>query len=115
MAGEDMPAELVAHLERTLEVDGRPGAPTPERGVRQRLSRCLHRKPVLALLDHRKADAGTGDGGANGDSGGVVGGAYGKRRIAARRDRAHLADIADDPREHGNKVELPSTAVTARQ
>src|SRR5207237_4213919 len=57
MAGDDMPAELVADLERALEVDLRAFGPEAGRSAALGLGRDVDREPALALVDDGQADA----------------------------------------------------------
>ena len=61
VTGDDMPAELVAHLQRAFEIE--PGALLPGAAVVMPRSRRRHRRRTrcgrpLAGFDHRQADAG---------------------------------------------------------
>ena len=71
MAGDDVAAELVADLERALEIDARARSPAPTRGHAQRLGGGIDREPgavaVPAARDHGEAHAAAGDRGADGD------------------------------------------------
>src|SRR5487761_1533150 len=57
----DVAAELVTEAQRTFEIE--PRANTPRAGGRPRagFGRNLHREPIAALFEHRKADAGAGN------------------------------------------------------
>ena len=83
--GHDMPAELVAGLERALQVDAPAGLPVAERGLAQRLVGDVDLEDAAAAraadLGRRQAGAVAGDRGADGDAVGRVAAAY---REAAR-------------------------------
>src|SRR3546814_9837847 len=46
MAGDDMPAQLVADLQRAFEVQAAAGVPHPRRGARERFGARVDREPV---------------------------------------------------------------------
>src|SRR3546814_14329147 len=48
MAGDDMPAQLVADLQRAFEVQAAAGGPHPRRGARERFGARVDREPVTA-------------------------------------------------------------------
>ena len=103
---DDMAAELVADLQRALEIEPRALLPAPGRGHPQRLGGGIDRKqvrlPPLAGLDHGQADAGMRDRGADGDRGARIGAGdlEPAQAFGPRLDRDHLADIGDDAGEH---------------
>src|SRR5712672_319652 len=106
MAGHQMPAELVADLQRTLEIELGALPPGARGGQAQRLRARVRGEPrapaLLAGAHHRETDAGTGDRGAVGDPCARV--AAGDREavqiLRPRLDAQHFADVGDDAREH---------------
>ena len=102
MAGHDVPAQLVAGLQRALQVDAPARPPFIQRRLGQRLVGDIDGKRAAGAgwvhLGGRQAGAVAGDRGADGDA---------LRRIAAAdREpaavaRGDLADVGDDACEHG--------------
>src|SRR5690606_29265045 len=77
MAGNDVPAELVTHLERALQVDLRALFPASRRGKTERLLPGLDLEPALiggslGQGDHGKADTGACNGSADVNRGRIV-------------------------------------------
>ena len=110
MAGDHMAAEFVAKLQRALEIDARAGIPVRDLGQCQGLRRRLDVETRAAFglgikRNHREADAGAGDRGADGDRRRVIGAVDGDAmHVVAPLDGGHGADIGDDPGEHGQVV-----------
>ena len=105
MAGNDVAAELIAHLEGTFEIDPRADRPLAERRAGERLGRGIDGEKAAAVFeppsfDRREAAAGTGDRGARRDRGRIIGGRYGQARVAKLVDGDDLADIGDNAGEH---------------
>jgi hypothetical protein len=106
MAGDDMPAKLVAGLERAFEIDFRAMAPAAGGGDPQGLGGGIDGKPrtsvLLAHANHGEADTGTGDRGALDDRGALVaaGDLDPVQPFRARAHRNHFADVGDDAGEH---------------
>src|SRR4029077_17552793 len=98
---DQVPAELVAELERALQVDGRPDTPVGEGRARAGLGRGLHAEPALPPLNGGQADTRTRDRGAGRERAGVVMRLDVVAGAAARQHRAYPAEIRDDAREHG--------------
>ena len=106
MAGDDMAAQFVAHLQGAFEIE--PGARRPCAGRRhaQRFGGGIDRKEraaaLFAGLDHREADAGMRDRSADGDTGAGIGAGdlQPAQAFGLRLDRNDLAHIGGDAREH---------------
>ena len=119
VTGDDVAAELVADLERALEVDPGAAPPAPDRGEPQRLGGGIDREPgaiaVLAARDHGEAHAAAGDRGADRDGVGIVaaGDPEPREPLRARLDRDHLADVGDDAGEHAQARSNVSTRSSA--
>src|SRR6185437_13657371 len=97
--------ELVADLERALEVDAPPGPPFSQRCHRQRLGADVEgdRRTAFARLDadDGQAGAGIGDRGANGNRPRLVSAReLEPPELAGRRNINELANIAYNPSEH---------------
>src|SRR5512132_2113790 len=71
--GDEMPAQLVAELQRALEIYRRSRPPFAEGGARQRLDGRGDGEPARPLVDHRQTHARAGDGLADRHHGHVVG------------------------------------------
>jgi hypothetical protein len=84
MAGDDVPAKLVAHLERAFEVQPRARLPLARRRPRPGFGRDVDVEPVRSLVDHRQAHARTGDGRAERDAAHVVSAANAQPQVAPR-------------------------------
>ncbi len=106
MAAHHVAAEFVADPERAFEVEPRTGLPEARAGDAQGLRRQLdveHRAAAGPRLapDHRQADAGAGDRGADRYRLGVVGAVDGETpHMLALGHRGNPADVGDDPGEH---------------
>src|SRR3546814_3865766 len=76
MAGDDMPAKLVADAERAFEVEAPADVPHARRGARQRLGTRIDREPagrtvtgfIDTFVDNGQAGTRTGDGSAQVDA-----------------------------------------------
>src|SRR5690349_16873546 len=74
VAGDDMPAELIAQAQRAFEVELRALLPVAARRFGNGFARHIDREPVVALVNDGQADARTGDGSAEIDGDEVVAG-----------------------------------------
>src|SRR5215467_16134717 len=106
MAGDDVPAELIADLERAFEIDARAPPPAANRGHPQRLGGGIDGKPgavaLLSARDHGQAHAAAGDRGADVDRLRIIatGDLETGEPLRARLDRNHLANVGHDAGEH---------------
>jgi len=108
MAGDDMPAKLVADLQRAFEVEAAPRLPHPGRGARDRLGARIDREPaagpvavrVHTLIDDRQTRPRTGDRRAKIDACHIIVRPHEDAPVAARLDPVDRADIGDDAGEH---------------
>ena len=71
-ADEPEDDECRTETKRPLEIEAAAFLPQARSGARQRLGRDVDREPVLSLVHDREAHAGTGDRGAEIDSGHIV-------------------------------------------
>src|SRR3546814_12637964 len=91
MAGDDMPAKLVADAERAFEVEAPADVPHARRGARQRLGTRIDREPagrtvtgfIDTFVDNGQAGTRTGDGSTQVDAAHVISGADDEPCIAA--------------------------------
>src|SRR3546814_8748364 len=108
MAGDHVPAHLVAELQRALQVY--PGADDPgaDRGPRQALVGYVDGEPAAAiggtLVDQGHARAGAGDRGADRHPAHIMGGCDLDAGVAATLDRADATDVGDDAGEQGAEL-----------
>ena len=106
MAGDDVPAEFIANLERAFQIDARAPPPVPYRGQAQCLGGGLDREPaaiaLLAARDDGQAYAAAGNRRAGADAVRTIAAGDCKARepLRPRFDRRHLANIGDDAGEH---------------
>src|SRR5262249_14207754 len=106
MAGDDVPAELIADLERAFEIDARAPLPAANRGHPQRLGGGIDGKPgavaLLSARDHGQAHAAAGDRGADVDRLRIIatGDLETGEPLRARLDRNHLANVGHDAGKH---------------
>jgi hypothetical protein len=107
MAGDHVAAELVADLQRSLQIDPRAGCPGADGGQPQRFFPGLDLKPagIVAIggqCSHREADPRTGNRGADIDAGRIPGGLDAQTdALIALGHCGHPADIGDDAGKHG--------------
>src|SRR5689334_21062266 len=106
MARDDVPSELVADLQRALEIDAAADAPILEGRARQGLRRGLYREPIDAVIDRGEADARASDRGAEREIAEIEIGLDDERRVAAGTDFPHGADIDDDAGKQFNAPTL---------
>src|SRR3546814_19427615 len=115
MAGDDMPAKLVADAERAFEVEAPADVPHARRGARQRLGTRIDREPagrtvtgfIDTFVDNGQAGTRTGDGSAQVDAAHVINGADDEPCIAALPAREDGDAFDDRSGEH-----LPSSPWT---
>src|SRR5512132_2302196 len=100
VAGDDMPAQLVADPESALEIHRRTRPPFTEGGAPQRRRRGMDGKPAGFFVDHRQAHARAGDRRADRD--GVVVETAGDldAGVAVVANVPHASEVGDDAGEH---------------
>src|SRR5438309_4219795 len=101
MTQNEMAAELVAELERPLEIDWGSRRPAAKGGAIKRFRRGIDRKPAWSLVDDGEATAIAGDRGTVGDRLGVVSGFENDPGRAARHQAADAAKVGNNACEHG--------------
>src|SRR5690606_22910074 len=106
MAGDDMPAKLVAQLERAFEVERAALIPVTLRGARERLRGDVDGEPARPLVDHCQAHARAGDRCAEIDRVGVVSGRDPRAQVAPPLDGLDPPYIGDDSSEHSGPIPL---------
>src|SRR5690625_3583846 len=104
MARDNMPAKLVADLQRGFQIDPCAFLPEPDRGARAGLGRSIDIEPALpaipAARHDSQADAGTGDRGADIDLVRRTATGDPDARISLIADAEHMPDLANNPGEH---------------
>jgi hypothetical protein len=105
MAGHDMPAQFIAQFECGFEIDRRALHPAARHGAGDGFARNIDRKPRIArhaaFVHHRQAYARIGDGCADGDAGGIIGGGNDRVDMIRPARFANGADGGYDACEHG--------------
>jgi hypothetical protein len=108
MAGDDMAAKLVAHLQRAFQVETEALVPLALSSTRERLGRDVDGEPARALVDHRQAHTRTGDRSAEIYRRGVIAGGDAHPQVAAPLHFRDGTDVGDDAGEHGCQLRCRS-------
>ncbi len=105
MAGDDVPAQFVAQLQRLFQIERRALGPAVLHGAGDGFGGDVDREPCVAcyatLVHYGQAHARAGDRGAHGDPCGVEGASDDRAQVAGLAGFADLADGGYNSGEHG--------------
>ena len=100
MAGDNMTAQLIAQLHGPFQINPYALDPVTKVGTGQGFCRGLNREPVRALVHHRQADTGTGNGRANVNGIRVKGRVQSDSGITALAQVFYLTNVCDYSGKH---------------